>query len=242
MIFLFTDYGLEGPYIGQVETVLYQLAPQVKIINLIADAPHNNPKASAYLLASLIHKIPPGSILFCVVDPGVGSNKDKPVMLKIDERWFVGPDNGLFDIVTKRSKELESWEISWTPENLSNSFHGRDLYAPVCAMLENKEQIPGDRVGWIDKHQWSENLNEIIYIDHFGNCMTGINAQNVSKKSILKVNNQEIAIADTFSDVSVGRIFWYENSNGLIEIAVNQESASKVFGLIIGSAVMIFRY
>jgi S-adenosyl-L-methionine hydrolase (adenosine-forming) len=242
MIFLFTDYGLEGPYIGQVETVLYQMAPEVNIINLMADAPRNNPKASAYLLASLIHQIPIGSVLFCVVDPGVGSNKDKPTAIKIDGRWFVGPDNGIFDIVAKQAKEILAWHITWKPEFLSNSFHGRDLYAPVCAMLENKEQIPGDRVGWTDKHQWLDDLNEVIYIDHFGNCMTGINAQNVSKKSILKVNNQEIAIADTFSDVSIGRIFWYENSNGLVEIAVNQQSVSKVLGLTIGSAVIIFRH
>ena len=68
MIFLFTDYGLEGPYIGQVETVLHQHAPNEKVINLMADAPRNNPKASAYLLASLVSQTPEGSILFCVID------------------------------------------------------------------------------------------------------------------------------------------------------------------------------
>jgi S-adenosylmethionine hydrolase len=238
MIFLFTDYGLEGPYIGQIESVLYQLAPQVKVINLMADAPRHNPKASAYLLASLTSQIPVGSIIFSVIDPSVGSNEDMPTAIKIDGRWFVGPDNGLFDIVAKQAKEILVWQISWKPEKLSNSFHGRDLYASVCAMLENKEQIPGDRVGWTDKHQWPEDLYEVIYIDHFGNCMTGIRAVNLSQQTTLLISDKNIENAETFSDVSVGQSFWYENSNGLVEIAVNQGSACDDLKLKIGSEII----
>jgi len=238
MIFLFTDYGLEGPYIGQVESVLYQLAPQAKVINLMADAPRHDPKASAYLLASLVSKIPQGSVIFSVVDPGVGSGTDKPTAIKIDGRWFVGPDNGLFDIVAKQAKEILAWHITWKPENLSNSFHGRDLYAPVCAMLENKQQIPGDRVGWTDKHQWPDDLYEVIYIDHFGNCMTGIRVAYLSQQTVLRINDQDIVHAATFSDVSAGESFWYENSNGLVEIVVNQGSVEEILELKIGSRLL----
>jgi len=76
MIVLFTDYGLEGPYLGQVEAVLYKEAPDEKIINLLSDAPRQNPKACAYLLAALTKNFPEGTIFFCVVDPGVGSFED----------------------------------------------------------------------------------------------------------------------------------------------------------------------
>ena len=237
MIFLFTDYGMEGPYIGQVEAVLHLHAPNAKVINLMADAPRNKPKASAFLLASLIHQIPIGSIIFCVVDPGVGADKDKPTAMKIDGRWFVGPDNGLFDIVAKHAKEILAWHITWNPVRLSNSFHGRDLYAPVCAMLENKEQIPGDRVGWTDKHQWPGDLYEVIYIDHFGNCMTGIRAETLNTQAVFKINEQEIHNAKTFSNVSIGQSFWYENSNGLVEIAVNLGSANKILNITIGHPI-----
>jgi len=237
MIFLFSDYGLEGPYLGQVDAVLYQRAPNEKVINLMADAPRTNPKASAYLLASLIHQIPADAILFCVVDPGVGSDKDKPIILKIDGRWFVGPDNGLFDIVVRQAKEIEGWKITWEPEKLSESFHGRDLYAPVCAMLANGDEFPGDKFDWQKKHDWSGDLHEVIYIDHFGNCMTGIRAAKLDKKTILIISENEISNADTFSDVSVGQAFWHENSNELVEIAVNQGSACEVFGITIGSKI-----
>ena len=239
MIFLFTDYGLKGPYIGQVKTVLHQLVPGEKVINLMADAPRNNPKASAYLLASLIHQIPKESILFCVVDPGVGSDKDKPVIFNIDERWFIGPDNGLFDIVVRQAKEKESWEITWKPEELSNSFHGRDLYATVSAMLANGEVVPGNKINWHDKHQWPDDLYEIIYIDHFGNCITGIRAEKFNKQSELKINGKVIINAYTFSDVSSGKVFWYENSNGLLEIAINQGSAEETLHLKLGDQIQI---
>lgn len=239
MILLFTDYGLEGPYIGQVETVLHQLAPNEKVINLMADAPRNNPKASAYLLASLVSRVPKGSILFCVVDPGVGSDEDKPVVLKIDGRWFVGADNGLFDIVARQAKEIEAWEITWQPEKLSNSFHGRDLYAPVCAMIANQDKFLKEKFEWKDKHQWPDDLNEIIYIDHFGNCMTGIRANSLDKQLVLRIDHQEIINADTFSDVKQGKALWYENSNRMIEIAVNQGTAEDNLKLKIGSHILL---
>ena len=237
MIFLFTDYGLEGPYIGQVESVIYQLAPQEKVINLMADAPRNNPKASSYLLASLIYHIPEGSILFCVVDPGVGSNEDKSVIIEVDNRWFVGPNNGLFDIVIRQSKEHECWQIIWEPENLSKSFYGRDLYSPVCAMIANDQTVPVEKIQWQDKHDWPNDLKEIIYIDHFGNAMTGIQSKTLDKNNVLEINNTKIKQASTFASVKEGDIFWYSNSNRLVEIAVNQGSTIEVLGASIGDSV-----
>jgi len=239
MIFLFTDYGLKGPYIGQVETVLHQHAPSEKVINLMSDAPRNNPKASAYLLASLISHVPEGSIIFCVVDPGVGSNEDKPVIFKVDGRWFVGADNGLLDIIARQAKEIEAWVIKWRPEILSKSFHGRDLFAPVCAMIANKDEFQKEKFHWKDKHHWPDDLYEVIYIDDFGNCMTGIREKSLVKEMVIQNDHQEIFNADTFSDVKEGTAFWYENSNGMIEIAVNQGTAKCDLQLRIGSHISL---
>ena len=149
----------------------------------------------------------------------------------------MGPDNGLFDIVARQDDKHECWEITWQPEQLSNSFHGRDLYAPVCANIVNKEAIPGDKIEWQDKHQWPDDLYEIIYIDHFGNCMTGVRASELDKKTILQINSTDISNATTFSDVSEGQAFWYENSNGLVEIAINQGSAVDVLNTNIGDEI-----
>ncbi|MCH7694744.1 MAG: SAM-dependent chlorinase/fluorinase [Proteobacteria bacterium] len=239
MIVLFSDYGLAGPYIGQVEAVLFRYAPNERVINLFADVPRQNPKAGAYLLASYRQEFPIGTIFFCVVDPGVGGGKDKPVVVKLDSHWFVGIHNGLFDLITRGDEVVECWEITYQPKNLSNSFHGRDLYAPVCAMIANQQPIPGKKIDWQPRNAWPDDLYEIIYIDHFGNAMTGIRASEMKGDAIININNEEIRHAVTFSSVKKGAAFWYGNANGLVEIAVNQASAERLLQLQIGQQITI---
>jgi len=134
MIALFTDFGLHGPYTGQMKAVLHQMAPGVPVIDLFANAPVGNPKPSAYLLAAYVTWFPAGTVFLCVVDPGVGGSRPA-ITLEADERWYVGPGNGLFELVRRRARNARSWDIAWRPERLSASFHGRDLFAPVAASL-----------------------------------------------------------------------------------------------------------
>jgi S-adenosyl-L-methionine hydrolase (adenosine-forming) len=239
MIILFTDYGLLGPYIGQVEAVLHIASPQSVIVDLFADLPRQNPKASAYLIDAYTRNYPEGTIFFCVVDPGVGSFIDNPVVMKLDNHWYVGPDNGIFDIVTRQSRTIECWKINWRPEKLSATFHGRDLYAPVCAMIANGLDIPGEKINWKDNHRWPDNLNEIIYIDHFGNCMTGLHGSGIEKSSEIRINDQNLGYVSTFSDTAEEKPFWYVNSNDLVEMAVNRGSAAKVLGLEVGQNFVV---
>ena len=240
MIALFTDYGLQGPYLGQVEAVLHRLLPDEKVINLLADAPRNNPRASAYLLAAFTRACDggPGTIFLSVVDPGVGSFRDRPVLINADGYWYLGPDNGLFDLVCRRSSRVQCWSLDWRPESISASFHGRDLYAPAAAMIR-KNETPGGAITWKDRHGWPDDLNEIVYVDHFGNCMTGIRAGMLADIGTIQVNGISVPFADTFSAVPEGTAFWYHNSQGLIEIAVNGGSAADLLSLGIGSELVI---
>ena len=173
-----------------------------------------------------------------MVDPGVGSFRDTPVVIKADGQWYVGPDNGLFDIVCRRSSGVQCWRIDWRPETLSASFHGRDLYAPAAAMIRNNE-TPGDAITWEDRHGWPDDLEEIVYIDHFGNCMTGIRAEMLDNTNKIQVNGITIPFAHTFSSVPGGDAFWYRNSQGLIEIAVNGGSAADQLKLETGTETCI---
>ena len=240
MIALFTDYGLKGPYLGQVEAALHRLLPDEKVINLLADAPRNNPRASAYLLAAFSRACvaQPGTIFFSVVDPGVGSFEDQPVVIKADGQWYVGPDNGLFDIVCRRSSDVQCWGIDWRPETLSASFHGRDLYAPATAMIR-KNETPGETITWKDRHGWPDDLSEIVYIDHFGNCMTGIRSETLENNRVIQFNGITVPNARTFSSVSHGHALWYSNSQDLIEIAVNGGSAAERLNLGIGTTLVL---
>jgi S-adenosylmethionine hydrolase len=154
MIVLFTDFGLQGPYTGQMKAVLHQTAPGIPIIDLFADAPTGNPKASAYLLAAYAQWFAAGTTFLCVVDPGVGGARP-PAMLDADGRWYVGPGSGLFELIERRA----------TTACRSRSTGGRRT-SPQASI-------------------------------------------------------------------------WYENSNGLAEIAVNRGRADRDLGLAIGSPVEI---
>jgi hypothetical protein len=240
MIVLFTDFGLSGPYLGQVKAVLHDRAPGIAIVDLFADAPVGNPKAAAYLLAAYAAWFPAGTVFLCVVDPGVGG--DRPaVILEADGRCYVGPGNGLFELVRRRAGRARSWDITWQPERLSASFHGRDLFAPVAAMLARGEPPPGrPRDDASDRRpDWPDELPEIVYIDHFGNAMTGLRAASLPPGTRLVAAGQVLSRAAIFSDLPVGSAFWYENSNGLAEVAVNSGRADQALGLAIGNAVAV---
>jgi S-adenosylmethionine hydrolase len=240
MIVLFTDFGLQGPYTGQMKAVLNQMAPGIPVIDLFADAPVGNPKASAYLLGAYAEWFAAGSVFLCVADPGVGGARP-PVILEAGGRWYVGPGNGLFELVERRAASPRSWDINWTPERLSASFHGRDLFAPVAAMLARGDS-PLGRPRQDEAHRrtdWPDDLCEIVYIDHYGNAMTGLRAITLQRDARLVASSRVLERAGTFSDRAPGTAFWYENSNGLVEIAVNQGRADRELGLAVGVAVEV---
>jgi len=240
MIVLFTDFGLCGPYTGQMKAVLHQMAPGAQVVDLFADAPAGDPKAAAYLLAAYAPFFPEGTVFLCVVDPGVGGARP-PVVVDADGRAYVGPGNGLFELVQRRAREVECYAIDWRPERLSASFHGRDLFAPVAAMLARGEDPPGepcdDRA--FRRPDWPDDLAEIVYVDRFGNAMTGMRAATLPAATKLSAAGRLLTRARTFSDRPPGEAFWYENSNGLVEIAVNSGRADRKLGLAVGMKVEI---
>ena len=227
MIVLLTDFGLEGPYIGQLHAAVFKEAPDVPVINLFADLPAFNPRTAAYLIPAYTSEFPQGTVFLCVVDPGVGSPR-RPVVLDVDERWYVGPDNGLFNVVCKRAATVRKWVITYRPPRLSASFHGRDLFAPVAGRLASGLPVPGEPLGlgkqsWL---HWPDDLFEVTYVDHYGNAMTGVRASTLKRDAVLELKRHRLHYARTFSEAIVGEPFWYENANGLVEFAMREESIS----------------
>ena len=160
-----------------MKTVLCLAAPEVAVIDLFADAPAGDPKASAHLLAAYAAWFPTGTVFLCVVDPGVGGTRPA-VIVEANGRWYVGPGNGLFELVLRRASMARRWDIEWKPERLSASFHGRDLFAPVAGMLARGESPPGQpRKDDADRRpEWPDDLCEIAYVDQYGNAITGLRA------------------------------------------------------------------
>ncbi len=239
MIVLLTDFGYKGPYLGLMKAVLTQAVPSVPVIDLFTDLPTHNITSSSHLLAACQAGLPDESVFLCVVDPGVGSTQRSPLVLRVDQHWYVGPGNGLFDVVVARGEFSEAWRITWQPERLSNSFHGRDLFAPVAAMLARGEFPEAEACPYEVVAEQGADLAQVIYIDHYGNLFTGLRASALPVDASLSYKGQSLARVQTFSDVTEGEPFCYENSLGLLEIAVNRGRADQLFGAAVGDPVSL---
>lgn len=245
MIVLFTDFGPGGPYVGQVKAVLARDAPGVPVVDLVDDLPPCDPVPAAYLLAALAPAFPPGAVFLCVVDPGVGGAR-APVSLDAGGRWFVGPDNGLLALAARRSEAPRWFAIDWRPAALSASFHGRDLFAPVAARLARGDAFPGEPAPGapLDAARtvggdWPDDRPAVVYVDSYGNAMTGLRAARLPADAVLAAAGRRLRRARTFSCVPPGAAFWYENANGLAEIAVNRGAAARALGLRVGTPVRV---
>jgi S-adenosylmethionine hydrolase len=166
----------------------------------------------------------------------VGGRRDA-IVTESDGRHFVGPDNGLFSILWQRARRRQCWRLAWRPERLSASFHGRDLFAPVAAALA-RGRVPR---GWLapkarpDVLLPADDLARVIYIDHYGNAVTGL--RFTTAKATLRVGRHVLRYAHTFEEARAP--FWYANSLGLMEIAAPRSSAARWLDLKVGSAVKL---
>lgn len=236
-IFLFTDFGGTDIYVGQVKATLLQYAPRQTVVDLLHDAPAFNVKAGAHLLAALLARIPSGAVVLAVVDPGVGGAREA-VAVRADGRWLVGPDNGILSVVASRASKREVYAIGWRPRELSTSFHGRDLFAPVAGLLARGERRRAKlRRSRLAASFGPGDLAEVIYVDHFGNLVTGLRASACARDRVLLANGRQIPFARVFSEVPKGQLFWYANSLGLVELAANAASAQRLLGISLGAPV-----
>ncbi len=239
MLVLYTDFGWHGPYVGQMKTVLIRGAPGVAIIDLMHDAPVWRPDSAGRLLQALIARVPPRSVVLGVVDPGVGTSR-RGLVARGGERWFVGPDNGLFAGVLGDA-DARAWSLE-LPEEASASFHGRDVFAPAAANLATGSMPRGVTPveDWVGRGRTLEH-RRVLYVDHYGNAMTGLAEADLGAAKGLRIGDHAVPRRSTFADVGPGQALCYVNSIGLVEIAVNQGRAAEVLGIAPGDAVEIDR-
>lgn len=242
MIALFTDFGSDGPYVGQTKAALlrHTASSTTPIVDLLHSAPAFRAQTNAHLLAALLGTFSPGDVILAVVDAGVGTSR-QALVIRADGLWLVGPDNGLLSVVAARANSVEYWKITWRPHAISASFHGRDLFAPVAARLAAGEP-PADwcaPIESIEVNFGAEDLARVIYIDRYGNAMTGLRAAGLGKHACMMVGTRQLPRRRVFSEAPTGGLFWYANSIGLAEIAANQASAAEMLGISVNDAVTL---
>lgn len=237
---LATDFGAAGPYVGQMRLCLSGLIRQIPVVEMISDLVPFRPELAAYLLPALVRAMPARSLYLCVVDPGVGGER-AALAIQANGEWYIGPDNGLLAMVARRAEEVQVLRVDWRPARLSYSFHGRDLFAPVAAMLCDGTIPPCTRIDRSEMvgSDWPDDMYKVIYADGYGNLITGLRTSGRGKETVLRAAGRDVPYARTFCEVPMSQPFWYENAFGLIELAASQGSARLVLGLGPGDPVQI---
>lgn len=233
-IALATDFG-DGPYVGQIQLLLSAMVPGTPVVSLISDLAPFRPDLAAYLLPALMRQMPGRTLFCCVVDPGVGGERGV-IAARVHDQWLIGPDNGLLVPSIRCDSNASVLRVHWRPRQLSHSFHGRDLFAPLAAAMIDGELPQADpaRLPDLAGAHLPPASAKVCYVDRYGNLIGGVRAADVDREAVLEVGPHRIAFARTFCEVPAGQPFWYENAFGLVEIAANQGNASRLLGLSAG--------
>lgn len=242
-ILLYTDFGKGDHYLGQMLSILSDSLPGLPVINLMTEAPRFRPKQAGYLLAAILPYLAKNIMIIAVIDPGVGS-KRRGLLYQQKNFALLAPDNGLLAPSIRQNPGGQLYKISWQPQNRSNSFDGRDWFAPVAGLYLNGQIRSGSGLEPIDANDlvgsdWPHDLSEIIHIDNYGNLITGICASNISSRQQLQFHKKILGYKRTFAAAEPGRPFWYINSNGLVEIAVREGSAEQYFAATVTDKVVL---
>jgi hypothetical protein len=253
-ITLLTDFGWQDAYVGVMKGAIACINSHLQVIDLTHDIPPQNIAAGRFCLLNAYPYFPPETVHIGVVDPGVGS-KRKGVAIQLAEGFLVGPDNGLFSGVLSLSPPIAAVELTnskyWRTSNPSRTFHGRDIFAPVGAHLASGVSLENLGKAIAINSLVNLSLPEVAitptkiigciqYCDRFGNLVTNISRDTViSEFRSVIVNEQNIAMGKTYSDVSEGELVVLVGSHGWIEIAVNGGSAKARLKVDVGDTVII---
>ncbi len=236
LITFMSDFGTRDGYTGAVKGVLKSLAPSAEIIDITHHIPAYDINKAAFTLATYYRTFPAGTVHLCVIDPGVGSER-AGIIAVTDSYFFVGPDNGLFDLVF-RQMPVELYEIP-LPEDadISAVFHGRDVFAPVAAHLANgvdaqelgKKIEAGTRIfPPVYQRKGSVLLVPPLTSDHFGNIVFGIAKEDLKNFRIVKLQFKDFTfdgIQQFYQQAKEEQLLCLWNSMELLEIAVNRGNA-----------------
>jgi S-adenosyl-L-methionine hydrolase (adenosine-forming) len=245
IITLLTDFGSQDYFVGAMKGVILSLSSAAQIIDLTHEVPPQDVPAAAFNLLAVYKDFPPGTIHLAVVDPGVGSSR-RAIVIECGGQFFVGPDNGIFSWICEREDLFRVFQVTnerFFRQPLSNTFHGRDVFAPVAAALA--DGISSEDFGpEVEDPVLLESLQpraagdgsylaRIIHIDRFGNCITNLTRDHMlmETRSKLLINGREItSFRKFFADQpqTDDELFCLEGSAGFLEIAARNASAAKI--------------
>lgn len=250
---LLTDFGTSDHYVGSMKAALLAVDPDIKIVDIAHDIKPHDVRAAGYCLFACYRDFPKDTVFISVVDPGVGSER-RAIAVRTDSHVFIAPDNGLLDLVVSSCQRVETFDI--TDEELfrhpvSNTFHGRDIFAPVGAHI--LKGLPLEKVGpsanyrpvalmaLAEETSHGEQSATILHIDRFGNLITGFSESDLPDGPFeLIYGGKKIAhFVRHFAESDPGTAFTYLGSTGMLEVATFGASAAKLLGASAGDIVLL---
>ncbi|HET9406316.1 MAG TPA: SAM-dependent chlorinase/fluorinase [Candidatus Sulfotelmatobacter sp.] len=259
IVTLTTDFGLNDHYIGTMKGVILSIVPEAEIVDISHAVQAFDVLDGALTISQAYSYFPNGTVHVVVVDPGVGTAR-RPILASSDGFHFVAPDNGVLSLVYAREERIHVRHITsehYFLQPLSNTFHGRDIFAPVAAYLAKQ----------VDSHKFGDEVQDyakfsapkpkpidenrlrgvVLKVDRFGNLVTNITPQdapslfqNQPASFKILIGKREISeIRKVYAEGAPGEVFGILGSMGFLEIAANRGAATQVLGVGKGTEVQI---
>ncbi len=253
VIALLTDFGNKDWFVGTMKAVILRINPNVNIIDITHDIPPQDTRQAGFVLWNAYKYFPDKTIFVCVVDPGVGSER-KIIAVETQKYIFIASDTGLLDFVLSEVDVLRAVYVenrNYFLEDISMTFHGRDIFAPVSAYISRGVDLSelgsvADlkylRKMFVDVLSTDKYEGEVVYIDRFGNLITNLKR---IKEFDGKVRIKDLIIekmSRNYSEVKLGQAVALINSSGLVEIGIRNGNASEVLGVKCGEKVFLKVY
>jgi S-adenosylmethionine hydrolase len=250
VVTLLTDFGLNDPFVGIMKGVMLRLAPGLELIDLSHGIPAQDVEAASFTLAHSFSWFAPNTVHLCVVDPGVGSAR-AAVAVRARGHTFVGPDNGVFGAVAKGDPSAAARRIEPSGLGLqlrSRTFHGRDLFAPVAALLaagmrrfEELGPLHELAPGFSQRPQPSDAgcTGKVVLVDHFGNLISDVPGAALSAGCKVELGARRLRSVGTYSEAEPGECVALVSSFDTLEIAERDGSAARTLGVGRGEPVRV---
>jgi S-adenosyl-L-methionine hydrolase (adenosine-forming) len=263
IVALLTDFGTRDPYAGAIRGAVLAACPEATVVDVSHDLPAHDVAEAAFCLVAAYRAFPGGTVFVAVVDPGVGGPR-RGVAVEAGGYRFVGPDNGLFSLVLAEHPEARVRELTnrgLFRYEVSRTFHGRDVFAPVAGHLArgtpfeevgpevgDPVALPARPIRGTGPGEWEAS---VIHVDRFGNLTTNVSAlefetvlaslEGDPTRVVVRVGDAVLPVVNTYSEIPEGEACALLGSSGRLEVAVNRGSAARSLGSGKGSLVRILR-
>jgi S-adenosylmethionine hydrolase len=251
-IALLTDFGTRDYYVAAMKGAILSIDPQALIIDVTHDIQSQDVRSAAFVLEACYRDFPRGTIFVAVADPGVGSSR-KAIATESGGRFFLAPDNGLLSFVLNEGVCVyEISEPKYLAPKISNTFHGRDVFAPASAHLSLGVEIedfgpefdrpvvfPPSRPISLSDIEFD---GEIVHIDRFGNLITNFRQSDVGTEFEITVGEQLVTrFCSNYAESLGGELFAVVGSTGAVEISISGGSAAVLLNCRVGQTVVLKR-